>query len=177
MRALVVYESMYGNTHVVADRIAVGLRESVETSVLSVHGVDPLDVARADLIVVGGPTHVHGLPSQRTRVSAAGQAVDEASDLSLEPDAEAPGLREWFESLGPLTGRKAAAFDTRVDMAAMLTGRASKAIAKRMRDRGMDLVAPPESFLVDKHSHLIVGEGVRAEDWGRSLAARVAVNA
>lgn len=176
MRALVVYESMYGNTHVVADRIAVGLRDAaVETSVLSVHGVDPIDLARADLIVVGGPTHVHTMSSTRSREAAADAAAKPDSELTIEPGGAGPGLRDWFESLGPLTGRKAAAFDTRIDLAAMLTGRASKAIARRMRDHGMSLVVPPESFLVDKQSHLLTGEGERAQEWGRGLAAKVGV--
>lgn len=174
MRALVVYESMYGNTHVVADRIAAGIREGAEAKVISVHGVDPVDVARADLIVVGGPTHVHGMSSATSRKSAAADPGKLAeSELTLEPDSQGPGLRDWFETLGPLTNRKAAAFDTRIDMAAMLTGRASKAIARRMRSHGMDLIAPPESFLVDRASHLVPGEAERAEDWGRSLAARM----
>lgn len=178
MRALVIYESMYGNTHVVADRIADGLRaEAMETTVLSVHGVDPTDVARADLIVVGGPTHAHSMTSFRSREAAVEAADKPDSGLTMEPGVGGPGLRDWFATVGPLTGRKAAAFDTRIDMAAMLTGRASKAIAKRMRAHGMDVVVPAESFLVDKQSHLLPGEAERAETWGADLAARLVVPA
>ena len=41
MRALVVYESMYGNTRVVANRIADGLRATHEVTVVPVGEVTP----------------------------------------------------------------------------------------------------------------------------------------
>ena len=67
--------------------------------------------------------------------------------------------------------RRCAAFDTRIDAPAALTGRASKGIAKRLRRCGFDLVAEPESFLVDKHNHLLEGEAERARAWGAALAS------
>ena len=65
----------------------------------------------------------------------------------------------------------AAAFDTRIDAPAALTGRASKGIAKRLRRCGFSLVVEPESFLVDKHNRLVDGEEERARAWGAALAA------
>ncbi|MFL6114535.1 MAG: flavodoxin family protein [Catenulispora sp.] len=62
MRALVVYESMYGNTRAVAEAVASGLRPAYETEVKPAVDIGAADVDRADLLVVGGPTHVHGLP-------------------------------------------------------------------------------------------------------------------
>lgn len=59
-------------------------------------------------------------------------------------------------------------------MAAVLTGRAGKGIAKKLRKHGFELVADPESFLVDKQSKLEPGEEDRAEQWGRSLAQQAA---
>ena len=38
MRAVVVYESMYGNTHLIADAIATGLRPRFEARVVPVSG-------------------------------------------------------------------------------------------------------------------------------------------
>ena len=69
-----------------------------------------------------------------------------------------------------MTGR-AAAFDTRLDAAPLLTGRASKSIAKMLRAAGFELAAAPESFLVDKDTHLIAGEEQRAQAWGAGLLA------
>ena len=171
MRALVVYESLYGNTHTVAERIGEGLRHAPgsEVEVASVHDVTRAQVQAADLLVVGGPTHIHGMSSPKTRLSAKQSAEKTDSVLHLEPDAEGPCLREWFLSVGALSGKRGAAFDTRLHGPALVTGRASKGIANRLEDRGCDLVRPPESFLVDKGSCLMPGEADRAEAWGRSF--------
>lgn len=54
MRAVVVYESMYGNTHVIADAIASGLGQTCEVIVAPVGEAAAAAVATADLLVVGG---------------------------------------------------------------------------------------------------------------------------
>ena len=62
VRAVVIYESMYGNTHLVADAIAVGLRAAAfDITIVPVSQAGPAVLADADLVVVGGPTHVHGM--------------------------------------------------------------------------------------------------------------------
>jgi hypothetical protein len=71
-----------------------------------------------------------------------------------------------------MTGR-AAAFDTRLDAAPLLTGRASKGIARLLHAAGFELAAEPESFLVDKDTLLLAGEEHRAEAWGGGLNARI----
>lgn len=55
MRALVVYESMFGNTHLVASNIADGLRAGYEVTVVPVAEATPELVAAADLLVAGAP--------------------------------------------------------------------------------------------------------------------------
>jgi hypothetical protein len=169
VRALVVYESMFGNTHVVADHIGAGLAAAFEVTVTPVEGADPAAVAGADLLVVGGPTHAHGMTSAPSRRSAAEMAAKD-EHLDLDPDAEGPGLRDWFHTLGRSDGSLAAAFDTRAGAPALLTGRASKGIARRLRHHGYRLVTDPESFLVDKENHLLGGEDQRARSWGAHLA-------
>jgi len=111
MRALVIYESMYGNTRVVASNIADGLRGTYEVTLV------PVAAATADLI----------------------------------------GL--------------AAAFDTRLAGAPVLTGRASRGISRLLRRHGYRLITPPESFVVTKLNTLIDGEPSRARAWGEALAA------
>jgi len=169
MRALVVYESMFGNTHTVADHIATGMGDGVHVIVVPVERATRELVAGADLVVVGGPTHVHGMSTKTSRSGAKDSAASDDS-LDLDPDAEGPGLRDWFDGLAG-ADTPAAAFDTRVDGPAVLTGRASKGIARRLRHHGFSLVVDPESFLVDKDNHLIEREDDRAETWGAALAA------
>ena len=171
MRAVVIYESMYGNTHLIADRIGAGLGSAgIDVTVTNVEGADADTVRAADLVVVGGPTHIHGMTSARSR-GAAVDAVEKDPDLQLDPDAEGPGLRDWFDGLGDAGDTKAAAFDTRIHAAAMLTGRASKGIAHRLHQHGFAVATEPKSFLVDKHNHLLDHEAEEAEAWGRDLAA------
>jgi hypothetical protein len=172
MRALIVFESMYGNTHVVADHVADGLRSSFETTVVPVDDATPELVRASDLLVCGGPTHAHGLSRVSTR-NAAVAAAEKDGTLSVEAAAQGLGLREWFEGIGRQGNTAAAAFDTRIDAPAFLTGRASTGIARRLRWRGFRLAVEPESFLVDKHNHLLEGEAERAASWGAALAAAV----
>ena len=170
MRVVVVYESMYGNTHLVADAIGAGLGTAFDVAVVPVSQAGPTALAGADLVVVGGPTHVHGMSRESTREAAVEAADKPDSGLKAERDALGLGLREWFESLGHYPA-KAAAFDTRMQGPAVFTGRASKRIEQLLRARGFDVVAEPESFLVTRQNRLVPDESDRAREWGTRLAA------
>jgi hypothetical protein len=173
MLTVVVYESMFGNTHVVADHIGSALSELGEVRVVPVGDASSDLIAGAGLVVVGGPTHVHGMARTASQHAAVEQAEADP-DLDLDPDAEGELLREWFDDLGTVKGIPAAAFDTRVDVSAVMSGRASKGIDRRLAKHGFERLVGPESFLVDKHNHLLDGEAERAGDWASGLAARVA---
>jgi Flavodoxin len=178
MRAVIIYESMYGNTHLVADAIGTGLRPAFDVSVVPVSEADSALLADADLVVVGGPTHVHGMSRAATRkgaVEAAKKPERIGLGLKVEPDALGLGLREWFDSLGHYAVN-AAAFDTRVHAPAALTGRASRGVSRSLRAHGFDVVTEPESFLVTKADALEPGESARAREWGARLAAQIAQN-
>ena len=164
MKAIVVFESVFGNTHAIAEAVAEGLG-----------GVPVLSVREAvertgdlDLLVVGGPTHAHGLATDRSRHVAVDNAHEGAD---VEPDAtEEPGLRSWLGDLRSTTGRPAAAFDTRADGVPLLTGSAARGIARRLRHHGFDVLAT-ESFLVKgTEGPLKPGELERARAWGEKLA-------
>ncbi len=172
MRAVVIYESMYGNTHVIADAIGRGLEQGFEVTVVPVAEATPELLDEAGLVVAGGPTHVHGMSGARSRQAAVEAAHKDGSGLTLEPHAQGPGLRDWFGTVGRIHGCSAA-FDTRMDGPAMLTGHASKAIAKLLDRHGLTEIAPAQSFLVTKDNHLRPGEEDRAEQWGRELAAKL----
>lgn len=174
MKAAVVYESIFGNTKTIAQSIAKGLSETGDTELICVAQSDTQLPADVDLLVVGGPTHGWGMSRPSTRRSAPQSASKPNSGLVLEPGADtAPGVREWLAALPELT-IAAAAFDTRVKGPWLLTGRASRSIAKVLADQGAHLVDAPESFLVDRTTHLLPGEEARAEAWARHLAEVVA---
>jgi len=174
VKVVVVYESMYGNTHLVADAIAGGLRSvsGVDAEVVVVGHSSAEVLAGADVVVVGGPTHVHGMTRPSTRQAAAEAAAEPDSQLELEPDAEGDGLREWFDAVEGLPAR-AAAFDTRMEGPVVFTGRASKGIAKRLRHHGCEVLDEPRSFLVTKDNHLEEHEVDEARAWGRRLGVAV----
>lgn len=172
MNTLVIYESMYGTTHLIADAVGAGLEAACDVRVLPVARVSPADLANADLVIVGGPTHAHGMSRAATRQAAVKAAGKTASSLTVEPGAAGPGLREWFATLGQCHV-KAAAFDTRFHGPALLTGRASKGLARALRRRGFEVIAKPESFLVTKQNRLEPQEASRARAWAAGLVKQM----
>lgn len=152
MNAMVLYDSKYGSTkrlaHAIADRISA-LR------VISTADAESHDLTTCDLLVVGGPTHVHGM--------------------------SAP-MRDFVESLerGALSGVMAAAFDTRYAGSRFITGSAALGIARHLRRAGARIVLPPESFFVVKSdkpedTRLAEGEQERAVRWAAALLHETAV--
>jgi hypothetical protein len=177
MKAVIVYESMYGNTHSIADAVATGLRATIEdVAVVSATDADSTLARGADLLVVGGPTHARGLSRASTRKAALEAADKPGSELTMDAVADGPGIREWLASVADL-GVPAAAFDTRFDGPPVLTGRASRGLARKLRRLGCSLIADPESFLVTKQTQLKPGEEDRAREWGSSLAVRLSPTA
>ena len=173
MKAVIAYESIYGNTRQIANAIAAGLAPLGDVEVLSVNDGDPSAADGADVLIVGGPTHMHGLATSMSRKQAV-QAAEEEDDVSLEPGAaDGPGLRRWLSQRAG-GGRPAAAFDTRLDRSPTLTGAAARGIARRLRRRGYDVIADPNSFLVeDSEGPAAEGELDRARAWGASLLGLV----
>ena len=169
MKALVVYESLFGNTAAISETIAGSLRtHGIDAVARPVTQRSPGTVGDIDLLIVGGPTHVHGMSRASTRKTG---ATDEKNTYA-EPTVE-PGLREWFEGLPAGDGRAAAAFDTRIGKPVWVTGSAAKGIAKRLERGGFRLTAKPESFLVTTSNTLEEGEAEHAATWAAGLAGRL----
>jgi uncharacterized protein YndB with AHSA1/START domain len=175
MRAVVVYESLYGNTHEIAAAIAAGVTDAqpdAQVDLLRVGEADPEQAAAADLLIVGGPTHMRGMTtglSRKIGVSAE-EKKDPGERHDLEPDAEGPGVRDWFHGLPKTSGRRsAAAFDTRIS--ARLGGGAAPGIARRLRSHGYDVIAEPEGFYIQDNGEgpLKDGETHRARAWAAAL--------
>lgn len=174
MKAVVVYESVYGNTARVAEAVADGLRESGEVVVMPASENVHLELDDADLLVVGGPTHVHGMSTEMSRRAAVADTKT-AEKAGVEPALEGEGVRQLLDGIGEGDGTGAAAFDTRIHKSRILTGSAAKGIARRLARHDFVLVAEPESFfVVDAAGPLEDGERERAIEWGRALAQAVA---
>ncbi|MEV4666208.1 flavodoxin domain-containing protein [Microbacterium sp. LWO12-1.2] len=168
--AVIVYESMFGSTRRIAEAVASGMKDRIDVTIVSAADAPPR--VSCDVLVIGAPTHAHSLSRPSSRAEAGVWARDHGKRLTLEPGAGATGVREWLEG-APEARLGYAAFDTRVDMPKIFTGAASSAIAKRLTKAGLNRLSPPESYLVDKDSHLLDGELERARAWGDALAAEV----
>jgi flavodoxin len=151
MNALIVYDSKFGNT----ERIARSIGEELGSAhVVSIAEAARLDLAAYDLLVVGGPTHIHGM-SQPMR-----------------------GLASGFIR-GTLRDVPAAAFDTRYHAPAAFTGSAAHGIAHSLKRAGALLIVEPESFFVrsdeaQTDTSLEEGEVERARSWAGVLRERTA---
>jgi flavodoxin len=166
MKALVVYESLYGNTASIGEAIATSLRtHGLDVGSGPISKIPPGETAEADLLIVGGPTHAHGMSRASTRKVGA----EDKKNTFAEPTV-APGLREWLASLPEGVGRYAAAFDTRIHKPPLLTGSAARGIERRLAGQGFFMIAEPESFFVTGENRLEDGETEHAATWAGSLA-------
>lgn len=172
MKTVIIYESLYGNTHQIAEGIAETAHSRGDVVLVPVAHATPEVIVDANLVIVGGPTHIHGLTWSATRHVAESDA-EKHEGVVLDDDAEGPGLRTWFHLVGHVDDTPSAAFDTRFDGPAELTGRASRGIGRRLRHHGFREIAEPESFLVDKENHLIDGEVDRARVWAGEVLDRL----
>lgn len=168
MRTVIIYESFYGNTARIAEELASVARRHGEVRVERADEAGPDVVEGADLVLIGGPTHLHGLSHRATRQSGLADAAAH-DDRPPGSDAAGPGLREWFHRVDRVSGTAAVAFDTRLDGPEVMTGRASLGISRRLRHHGFTEVAAPRSFLVDKENALLAGEVDRARSWAESV--------
>jgi hypothetical protein len=169
-RAVVVHESMFGNTRAVAEAVAEGLRlEGFDVAASDVGQARAATALRADLLVLGAPTHAFSLSRASTRADAVRQGAPASR--------AATGLREWLSTLrGDATsgGPLVAVFDTRVAKVRRLPAAAGPAAVRLARRQGLRLLGKPAGFCVeDTAGPLCDGELDRARDWGRALGRTV----
>jgi flavodoxin len=159
MKALVIYDSVFGNTEKIANAIGTAIGAALappdQVQTLQVGHVQPEQLAGLDLLVVGSPTR------------------------GFRPTE---GLAEFLKRIPTraLQGVRVAAFDTRFSEADQESagmrfllktgGYAAPRIADRLKKSGGVLVAPPEGFIVkDTEGPLKEGELERAAAWARQL--------
>ena len=143
MKALVVYDSQYGNT----ERIAQAIGEAISSQVVRVGDVSPTELKEFDLLIVGSPTHggwytpgVKGLLETLPLLENLKVAAFDTRTASI-----------WNRLL-PF-------------------GYAAPRIARNLEGNGGNLLAPPEGFVVlGTEGPLKDGELERAAGWARGLA-------
>ncbi|HSR30251.1 MAG TPA: flavodoxin domain-containing protein [Anaerolineae bacterium] len=160
MKAMVVYDSMYGNTEKIAEAIGGTLEPGEDVELVRVSEVKPAQLMGVTLLIVGSPTQ---------RFSPTGATT------------------QFLKSIpkNGLEGVKVAAFDTRLTESEIekvrilaffvgIFGYAAKPIADRLRNKGGQLIIAPEGFYVrDMEGPLLEGELGRAAHWAEQILAQL----
>jgi len=158
MKALILFDSQFGNTEQIARAIGEGLSAAgAETTLLRAAAATTGSLPGHDLLVVGSPTQAFH--------------ATKPIDALLQGHA--------------LSGVRAAAFDTRLDvseaesrmlkLAVKMAGDnawAATRIAAQLEKDGATVVVPPEGFIVEgTEGPLRAGELERAKAWGAAILA------
>ena len=158
MKAMVIFDSVFGNTAKIAEAIGQGLGSPEEVQVVRVNDVKPEQLIGLTLLIVGSPTR------------------------QFNPTGATTNLIKGIPKDG-LKGVKVAAFDTRITESEVervrilaffvkIFGYAAKPMADRLEKKGGELTVPPEGFYVGgTEGPLLEGELERAADWARQIAA------
>jgi len=161
MKAVVVYESLWGNTAAIARAIAEGI--GPEARALSTAEASGAAISDADLIVAGAPVLGFRLPSDDMLKTIGANAGKDP----VAPDLSHPSMRAWLDALPKGSGRSAA-FETRIWWS---PGGATGAIDRGLERAGYRPVAKSRRFIVKgKYGPLRDGELERARLWGAELA-------
>ncbi|MEZ4668120.1 MAG: flavodoxin domain-containing protein [Anaerolineae bacterium] len=151
MKALVVYDSQFGNTERLARLITETLIKHMTVRLLAAHEAAAYDLEAVDLLVLGCPTQKHDItPDFETVLN------------SMPPHA--------------LEGKATFVFDTRFRGWKLITGSAADHLGKRLEALGAVLITPPESFFVTGiEGPLEEGEARRAVNWARAMLSELNV--
>jgi hypothetical protein len=177
VKAVVVYQSLWGSTAAVARAIAEGLGEGAVA--LSTTDATSKALAGADLIVAGAPIHALNLP---TADSVKQAAAKPAGDNAIAADTSHTLMRDWLDAL-PAGSTRCAAFDTRV-RGPLGHGGGSR-IQRGMEKAGYVPLGKARGFCValrpdqvtSAEGMLVPGELERARLWGREMAKALAAQA
>jgi hypothetical protein len=161
MKAVVVYESHWGNTEAIARAVAAGFGPEAEA--LTTDQASGAVLLDADLVVAGAPLIAFGLPSDKMR----GGIAAESAKAPTPPDLSHPSMSSWLDNLSRGHGRSAS-FETRMRWS---PGGATGAIDRGLEAAGYRSVGKGHRFLVKgKYGPLRDGEIELARQWGAELA-------
>jgi len=121
-RAIVIYDTKFGNTEKIARALARGMeKQGVKVDCVKTDEVDIDKLVEYDLLAVGAPTHVRGVSKPMKALLEKLKSVD-------------------------IKGKKAFAFDTKLK--SWWAGSAGKRIEKTLKRLGMSIVKPHSSAIV-----------------------------
>ena len=161
MKALVVYQSLWGNTAAIARAIAEGI--GPDARAVTTEEATREVVAAADLIVAGAPVIAFNLPTE----GMLDKLAADPGKAPTPPDLSHPSMRSWLHALTKGQGR-AAAFETRIWWSPR---GATGAIDRGLRRAGYRTAAKSQKFIVEgTYGPLREGELERARRWGMELA-------
>ena len=160
MKAVVVYESLWGNTAAIARAIAEGLGDGVRALHTDEATADAL--AGVDLIVAGAPLLGFSLPTEQM-IAAQGTAMPAPPKPA---DVSHPAMRSWLAALPAGVGRSAA-FETRMWWS---PGSAAKTILTGLEAAGFAPLEREKFMVTGRYGPLKEGEIERARAWGADLA-------
>jgi flavodoxin len=144
MKALVVFDSTWGNTEKIAQAVASGIGAGARAC--RVGEADAQGYGSVDLLVLGSPI-LGGRPSQAMQGFINGIPRDTAKRLTV------------------------ATFDTRLLMRfAKLFGFAAVRMADQLKEKGSALKSSEGFFVQGRSGPLADGELDRAAQWGRTLS-------
>lgn len=145
MNTLVIYDSQFGNTEVLARIVANSLTAAGTCEAKRVSSVRRENVADKDLIIFASPT------------------------VSWR---ELPAMQSFLEGLTPvdLKGKKIACFETVMHLPKFIKGSAVKSMLAKLSLVGAAAPVSTESFFVmGRDGPLQKGEEQRAEKWAKSI--------
>ncbi|KKP70440.1 MAG: hypothetical protein UR69_C0006G0003 [Candidatus Moranbacteria bacterium GW2011_GWE2_35_2-] len=141
MKSLIIYDSFFGNTKLLAETIGKELGN--DTKVMHVSDFKQEDLRGVSLLIVGSPI-LGWRPSERTT----------AFLMSFGKDQ--------------LKGIKVATFDTRVKI--IIHGDATKKMSEMLSNLGAEVIVEPNWFMVTgREGPLADGELERAKEWAREI--------
>jgi len=160
MKALVVYDSFFGNTERIAQSIGNALGRPEDVGIIRVVDVRPEQLTGLELLIVGSPTR------------------------AFRPS---PAIKKFLKSIpkNDLKGVKVTAFDTRMTeeeinssvfilrILVNIFGYAARPISDKLEKKGGELIAAPEGFFVHgTEGPLKEGELERASNWAKQILAK-----
>lgn len=160
MKAVVVYDTAFGNTEKIALAIGKALEERAAVNIVKAGNAQPEDLTTADLLIVGSPT-------QKFR--------------------PLPSVTALLQKIAPnaLKNVRVAVFDTRISPEEVarvgilaffvkLFGYAAEYIGKQLTKKGVELLTSPQGFYVQgTQGPLLEGELERAAAWAKQIAERL----